>query len=48
LSLNESERIASFVAVPGRDPRFRVTVTESGELPVSVSKTIFVDVLDFP
>lgn len=48
LSLNEGERIASFVAVPGRDPRFRVTVTESGELPVSVSKTIFVDVLDFP
>jgi hypothetical protein len=48
LSLNEGQRVASFVAVPGRDPRFRVTVTESGELPVSVSKTIFVDVLDFP
>lgn len=47
-SLNEGELVASFVAVPGRDPRFRVTVTESGELPVSVSKTIFVDVLDFP
>lgn len=47
-SLNEGQRMASFVAIPGRDPRFRVTVTESGELPISVSKTIFVDVLDFP
>ncbi|HKY60643.1 MAG TPA: hypothetical protein VJP59_06480 [Gemmatimonadota bacterium] len=48
LTLNEDQRVASFVAVPGRDPRFRVTVSESGELPTSVSKTIFVDVLDFP
>ena len=47
-SLSEGERVASFIAVPGRDPRFRVTVTESGDLPISVSKTIFVDVLDFP
>jgi hypothetical protein len=47
-SLSEGQRVASFVAVPGRDPRFRVTVTESGEVPISVSKTIFVDVLDFP
>ena len=47
-SLNEGQRVASFIAIPGRDPRFRVTVTEAGEFPISVSRTIFVDVLDFP
>lgn len=47
-SLSEGQRVASFIAVPGRDPRFRVTVSEAGEVPISVSKTIFVDVLDFP
>ena len=47
-SLSEGQRVATFIAVPGRDPRFRVTVSEAGEVPISVSKTIFVDVLDFP
>jgi hypothetical protein len=46
--LSEGQRVASFIAVPGRDPRFRVTVSEAGQVPISVSKTIFVDVLDFP
>lgn len=47
-SLNQGQRVASFIAVPGRDPHFRVTVTEAGAVPISISKTIFVDVLNFP
>ena len=46
--LNVGEQVASFLSVPGRDPRFRVTVTEAGERALSVSKTVFVDVIDFP
>ncbi len=32
----------------GRDPRYRVTVVESGPREFSVSRTISVDVIDFP
>ena len=48
LSLAEGQRVASFIAVPGRDPRFRVTVTAAGRVPISLSQPIFVDVLEFP
>lgn len=46
--LFEGERTASFVAVPRQDPRYRVTVTESGDQALSVQKTVSVEVLDFP
>lgn len=43
-----SERTASLRLAPRKDPRIRVTVTESSERALSVSKTIAIDVLDFP
>lgn len=44
----EGERRAVFVAVPRQDPRYRVTVTESGPAGLTVQKTVGVEVLDFP
>jgi hypothetical protein len=46
--LPEGQRTVSFVAVPRQDPQYRVTVTESGAEGLSVSKTVAVEVLDFP
>ncbi|MGH7563071.1 MAG: hypothetical protein ACREK5_01425 [Gemmatimonadota bacterium] len=43
-----SDRTVSFVTVPRQDPRYRFTVTESGERALSVQKIVSVEVLDFP
>lgn len=46
--LDAEARVATFRAVPGRDPEFRVTVTESSARALSVQRTFSVEVLDFP
>ncbi|HET6341669.1 MAG TPA: hypothetical protein VFG78_05745 [Gemmatimonadota bacterium] len=46
--LDGGDRVVSFRAVPRRDPDFRVTVTESSALALSVQRTFSVEVLDFP
>ena len=42
------QRIASAAIPVVMDPRIRVTVRESSESETTVSKTVFIDVLDFP
>lgn len=46
--LEAGARSVAFRAVPGRDPDFRITVTESSALALSVQRTFTVEVLDFP
>ncbi|MGH7587696.1 MAG: hypothetical protein ACRELU_03785 [Gemmatimonadota bacterium] len=46
--LDGGGRVVSFRAVPRRDPDFRVTVTESSPLALSVQRSFSVEVLDFP
>jgi hypothetical protein len=43
------DTIARINEEAARDPRYRVTISEAGQAdPMSVSKTVQVDVLDFP
>ncbi|MGH7543242.1 MAG: hypothetical protein ACREK7_04820 [Gemmatimonadota bacterium] len=46
--LDDGARVVAFRAVPGRDPDFRITVTESSARALSVQRTFSVEVLDFP
>ncbi|MGH7550974.1 MAG: hypothetical protein ACREMD_02300 [Gemmatimonadota bacterium] len=46
--LFEGESTVAFVTVPRQDPRYRLTVTESGERGLFIQKIVSVEVLDFP